>query len=53
MLLSSFVSALPFLLDPPYGLTFCAYNPISDFVSAVAFNSFGFGTSFLPPLGWT
>lgn len=48
-----FPFALPFLFDAPYGPTFCAYSPISDFVSAAAFNTLGFGTSLLPPLGWT
>lgn len=44
---------LPFLFDAPYGPTFFAFNPISSLVSAAAFNSLGFGTCFLPPLGWT
>jgi hypothetical protein len=52
-MLPLFPFALPFLLDAPYGLTFCAYNPVSSFVSAAAFNSLGFATGLLPPLGWT
>ena len=48
-----FPLALPFLLDAPYGLTCFAFNPLSNFVSGLAFNTLGFGTWLLPPFGWT
>jgi len=44
---------LPFLLGAPYGLTPFAFNPVSNFISGLAFNSLGFGTWLLPAFGWS